>query len=65
VTVIVEPAFFALTRTPSMAPSSTELTRPESAAVWELCARPGAAWKEIQKTKHAIAKENARTFIPP
>jgi hypothetical protein len=31
VTVIVEPAFFALTSTPSMAPSSAEETTPDSA----------------------------------
>ena len=39
VVVIVEPAFFALTSTPSMEPSSMELTWPASAAgagVWLL-----------------------------
>src|SRR6185369_9614216 len=35
--VMVEPAFFALTSTPSIAPSSAEVTRPASAAgfPWE------------------------------
>jgi len=37
-TVIVEPSFFALTTTPSIAPSSCELTRPVKAAAAELCA---------------------------
>src|SRR6266853_3939636 len=39
-TVTVEPAFFALTTTPSIAPSSAELTRPASAV--EVCAAAGA-----------------------
>src|SRR5947209_6262791 len=37
-TVTVEPTFLALTTTPSMAPSLSEVTRPDSAA---LCAKAG------------------------
>src|SRR5258708_26899176 len=38
-TVTVEPTFLALTTTPSMAPSLSDVTRPDSAA---LCATAGA-----------------------
>src|SRR5882757_6695860 len=38
-TVTVEPTFLALTTTPSMAPSLSDVTRPDSAA---LCAKAGA-----------------------
>src|SRR6266508_7007665 len=37
--VAVEPCFFALTTTPSIAPSSTEVTTPVNAAGGPLCAR--------------------------
>src|SRR6267378_1068860 len=40
-TVTVEPAFFALTTTPPIAPSSAELTSPSSAELW---AEAGAGW---------------------
>src|ERR1700676_2702539 len=43
----VEPAFLALTTTPSIAPSASDVTCPvRAAAVW-LCAGCGAAWNAM------------------
>src|SRR5260221_9712258 len=58
-TVTVEPAFFALTTTPPIAPSSAELTCPSSAA--ELWAEAGAGWPAA-KAK-AIAAVGKKTLF--
>src|SRR5258706_1685563 len=52
-TVTVEPAFFALTTTPPIAPSSAELTSPSSAA--ELWAEAGAGWPAAKAKAIAAA----------
>src|SRR3954451_12671939 len=52
-TVTVEPTFLALTTTPSMAPSLSDVTRPDSAA---FCAKDGAdnSTQDANRLKAAI-----------
>src|SRR6185503_5384568 len=65
VMVIVEPAFLAPTRTPSIGPSSAELTTPERATEGDVSARPGADWKQTPTKIMASTRKRARTFIGP
>src|SRR5439155_1484913 len=58
--LIVEPSFLALTTTPSIAPSSTELTWPVSATVPCPCAAPMKRASEATVTVREI-----RVFICP
>jgi hypothetical protein len=55
--VIEEPVFFALTRTPSIGPSSAELTRPERAAEEAVSAQAGAARKQSGANKMTSGKK--------
>src|SRR5258707_791678 len=59
-TVTVEPAFFALTTTPPIAPSSAELTCPSSAA--ELWAEAGAGWPAAKAKAIAAVGKKAPFF---
>src|SRR6516225_6413266 len=63
VTVMVEPAFLAPMRTPSIGPSSAEPTRPVRANEGGVSARPRAAWKQHDNTP--ITGNKTRTFIGP
>jgi hypothetical protein len=57
VTVLFEPSRFALTSTPSMAPSAAEVTRPASAAAcWGMAGRT-----ENNNTLDSAASVDART----
>src|SRR5437764_9407242 len=58
VMVIVEPSFFALTSTPSMAPSSAEVTWPVSAA--PDCASRGVGASNASGTIAVAASNNLR-----
>jgi hypothetical protein len=62
--VMVEPAFLALTSTPSIGPSSADVTRPPSAAA--LCAAAGATSFATRRTraKTAAAKTRFMTSLP-
>src|ERR1700733_7058736 len=58
---MVEPAFLAVTSTPSMAPSSAELTWPASAAA--PCANDGSAPAARTKVRQTLASSALRIRI--
>src|ERR1051326_8073368 len=61
-TVTVEPAFLALTTTPSMAPSLSDVTRPVSAA---LCAKAGTDSRQHATRLKAATFASRRMTISP
>src|SRR6267378_4204294 len=63
-TVTVEPAFFALTTTPSIAPSSAELTRPVSAVeVWAAAGAGPRTARNATSTSPALTTSKRRLVM--
>src|SRR5438874_3821290 len=65
VIVVVEPTFLALTRTPSICPSSAELTCPERRKDDSACARLCVPWRWTSANATAVKSKKKRSFIGP
>jgi hypothetical protein len=62
--VVVEPARFALTSTPSIAPSSCELTSPANADANDVCALTGPASSKVAESAPIRAGKRASGIFP-
>src|SRR5579863_7866074 len=62
---MVEPVFFAPTRTPSIGPSSAEVTCPVRATEADVSAWAGAIGRTAQNEATATGSKKARIFIGP